>query len=87
MSLNVWSIILFSAHVAFYLALMIALVAKSSVFKLVIVISAWILYQIATLWYGISTGQIGFILMAIFQFIITLATILISTERQISENF
>lgn len=87
MSLNIWSIILFSSHLLFYLALMIALVAKSSVAKLVLMISAWIVYQITTLWYGIATEQIGFILMAIFQFIVSIATILISTERQMNENF
>ena len=87
MSLNLWSIILFSSHIFFYLALMIALVAKSSITKLVVMIAAWIVYQITTLWYGIATEQIGFILMAIFQFIISIVTILISTERQINENF
>jgi uncharacterized membrane protein len=70
----------------FYTSLLIALATKASLTKLVVMICGWLLYQIATLWYGISTGQIGFILMFIFQFIVTIITILVSTERQISED-
>jgi hypothetical protein len=44
------------------------------------------LYQITTLWYGLATDQIGFILMFIFQFIVTILTVIISTERSINEN-
>lgn len=87
MSLNMWSIIVFSAHALFYAALVLALVSSSSILKLVTMIATWIIYQITILWYGIATNQIGFILLTIFQFIISFATVLISTERQKSENF
>jgi hypothetical protein len=49
-------------------------------------IAFWIIHQVAVLWYGIATNQIGFILIFIFQFIVTLLTIIISTERSINEN-
>lgn len=47
---------------------------------------SWILFQTTTLWYGIATEQIGFILMFAFQMIATIVTIIISTERNINEN-
>lgn len=87
MNLNLWSMVLFLSHVVFYGALLVALVAKSSLIKLSLMIAAWLIYQVATLWYGISTGQIGFILMFIFQFIVSIVTVLVSTERNLNENF
>ena len=86
MSLNLWSIVLFVSHIFFYTSLLVALSTKASLSKLITMICGWLVYQVTTLWYGISTGQIGFILMFIFQFIITIITILVSTERQISED-
>lgn len=86
MSLNVWSLVLFGSHLFFYLALVLALMSKSNIYKLVSMIVAWITYQVTTLWYGIATHQIGFILMGIFQFIVSFATILISTERHLNED-
>jgi hypothetical protein len=86
MSLNLWSLVLFASHLFFYVALMVSLLSKSSIVKLSLMIASWLFYQVTTLWYGIATGQIGFILMFIFQFITTIVTILISTERQMSEN-
>jgi hypothetical protein len=63
-----------------------AVASNTSVTKMILMITSWIMYQIAVLWYGIATGQVGFILIFIFQFIATLVTIIISTERSISEN-
>lgn len=70
----------------FYLAMIFAVATSSSASKLALLISAWMAYQIATLWYGLATGQVGFILMFAFQFIATVATVVISTERSNSEN-
>jgi len=86
MSLNLWSLVLFASHMFFYLGMIFAIATKSSVGKLALMIAAWLTYQIVTLWYGIATDQIGFILMFIFQLVMTVATIVISTERAISEN-
>ena len=49
-------------------------------------VALWIINQIVTLWYGLATNQIGFVLIFILQFIVTLLTIIISTERSINEN-
>jgi hypothetical protein len=66
--------------------MLLAVVSKTSVTKIATMVACWMLYQIVTLWYGLATDQIGFILMFIFQFIVTIITIIISTERSISEN-
>jgi uncharacterized membrane protein len=86
MSLNTWSLVLFLSHIFFYLGMVFAVSTKSSVGKLALLISSWMTYQIITLWYGIATKQIGFILMFIFQLVITVATVVISTERSTNEN-
>lgn len=86
MSLNLWSLLVFSAHILFYISLVIALASKSNMAKLVTMIVSWLLYQAVTLWYGIATHQIGFILMFVFQFIVSIVTILIGTERNLNED-
>lgn len=86
MSLNTWSLIVFVSHMLFYCSMIYAVSAKSNAKKLASIIVTWILYQTTTLWYGIATGQIGFILMFAFQIIATIVTIIISTERSINEN-
>jgi hypothetical protein len=86
MSLNTWSLILFSSHLFFYFSMMYAISSGPNLKKLSLIIAAWIFYQAVTLWYGIATSQIGFILMFVFQIIATVATVIISTERTINEN-
>ena len=86
MSLNTWSLVLFASNMLFYSSMIYAVSSVSNVKKLSLMITSWILYQTATLWYGISTGQIGFILMFAFQIIATIITIIVSTERNINEN-
>jgi hypothetical protein len=86
MSLTVWSLVVFASYSLFYLSMLIAVTLKTSVTKIAIMVACWMVYQIVTLWYGIATNQIGFILMFIFQFIVTIITIIISAERSINEN-
>jgi len=86
MSLTAWSLIIFASYSLFYLSMLLAVTLKTSVTKIAAMIVCWIIYQIVTLWYGIATDQIGFILMFVFQFIITILTVIISTERSIDEN-
>jgi hypothetical protein len=64
----------------------IAVTFKASVTKISLMIIFWIINQVVILWYGIATNQIGFILIFILQFIVTLLTLIITTERSISEN-
>jgi hypothetical protein len=86
MSLTVWSLVVFASYSLFYLSMLIAVTLKTSVTKIAIMVACWMVYQIVTLWYGLATNQIGFILMFIFQFIVTIITIIISAERSINEN-
>lgn len=86
MSLTIWSLIVFASYSLFYLSMLIAVTLKTSVTKIAAMVVCWMVYQIVTLWYGLATDQIGFILMFIFQFIVTILTVIISTERSINEN-
>ena len=86
MSLTTWSLIIFAFYSLFYLSMLLAVTLKTSVTKIAFMVVCWMLYQISTLWYGLATDQIGFILMFIFQFIITIITVIVSTERSINEN-
>jgi hypothetical protein len=86
MSLTVWSLIIFATYSLFYLSMLFAVMLKTSVTKIATMVVCWMVYQIATLWYGLATDQIGFILMFIFQFIVTILTVIISTERSMNES-
>lgn len=86
MSLTIWSLIVFASYSLFYLSMLIAVTLKTNVTKIAAMVACWMVYQIVTLWYGLATDQIGFILMFIFQFIVTILTVIISTERSINEN-
>ena len=86
MSLTIWSLIVFASYSLFYLSMLIAVTLKTSLTKIAAMVACWMVYQIVTLWYGLATDQIGFILMFIFQFIVTILTVIISTERSINEN-
>jgi hypothetical protein len=86
MSLTAWSLIIFATYSLFYLSMLFAVMLKTSVTKVATMVVCWMIYQVATLWYGLATDQIGFILMFIFQFIVTILTVIISTERSINED-
>jgi hypothetical protein len=86
MSLTVWSLIIFASYSLFYLSMLFAVLLKTSVTKIVAMVVCWMVYQVVTLWYGLATNQIGFILMFIFQFIVTILTVIINAERSINEN-
>ena len=86
MSLTAWSLIIFATYSLFYLSMLFAVMLKTSVTKVATMVVCWMIYQVATLWYGLATDQIGFILMFIFQFIVTILTVIISTERSMNES-
>ena len=86
MSLTNWSLVIFLSYALFYLSMFVAVTFKPSVVKIATMICFWLINQVATLWYGIATNQIGFILIFILQFIVTILTVIISTERSMNEN-
>ena len=86
MSLTAWSLVIFASYSLFYLSMLLAVTLKTSVSKIATMVVLWMVHQVSMLWYGLATDQIGFILMFIFQFIVTILTVIISTERSINEN-
>lgn len=73
--LNTWSVILFFFQALFLLSITFMIFAGNSSRSLFIfVIFFFISNQVVTIGYGIVTQQIGFILMVVFQFFLTLMT-------------
>ena len=62
MSLNTWSLIVFGAVALFYIMVYSSMFQKASIKKFVLLTLAWVVHMTTILWYGIATGQIGFIL-------------------------
>lgn len=72
--LNTWSVILFFFQALFLLSITFMLFAGNSKYLLLFVMIFFILNQVATVAYGLVTQQLGFILMVVFQFFLTLMT-------------
>lgn len=74
-SLNTLSFILFFFQALFLLSITFMIFAgNTSRFLFIFVIFFFIINQVVTVGYGIITQQIGFILMVVFQFFLTLMT-------------
>ena len=72
-SLSTWSMIIFLMQALFYTFITLVMFAPESGRSLyVFVILTFIINQVLFVLYGISTNQIGFILMVIFQFFLVL---------------
>lgn len=73
--LNTLSVILFFFQTLFLLSITFMVFAgNASRYLFIFVMFFFILNQIVTMGYGIITQQIGFILMVVFQFFLTLMT-------------
>lgn len=72
--LNTWSMILFFFQTLFLLSITFMLFAGNSKYLLLFVMIFFVLNQVVTVAYGIVTQQLGFILMVVFQFFLTLMT-------------
>ena len=64
MSLETCSLILFFSTACLYLTVYLSIFRNPSVIKFLFLAFFWAFNVGATLWYGIYTGQIGFILIA-----------------------
>jgi hypothetical protein len=73
--LNNWSMIIFLFQVMFYTSVTLSAFGgiQNKLFLLFVII-LFILNQIVFILYGISTGQIGFILLVVFQLFLVLMT-------------
>lgn len=63
MSLSSWSIVFFGAQAAFYLSIYVAMFSRPNIFKFVLAGLMWLLQVFVTLIYGMSTEQIGFVMI------------------------
>lgn len=72
--LNTWSMILFFFQTLFLLSITFMIFAGNSKYLLLFVMIFFVLNQVTTIAYGIITKQLGFILMVVFQFFLTLMT-------------
>ncbi len=73
--LNTWSMIVFLFYVLFLTSMTLAVFGgRGNVALFSFIIISFIFYNTVLVLYGISTSQIGFILMVVFQFFLTLLT-------------
>jgi hypothetical protein len=64
MSLNSWSIVFFGSQALLYLSVYFAMFSvPPSIFKFIVAGLLWFVQLFVTLIYGMSTGQIGFVLI------------------------
>ena len=63
MSLSSWSIVFFIAQLAFYLSIYFAMFTPARVGKFFFAGGLWLVQLFVTLIYGMSTNQIGFIML------------------------
>lgn len=70
MSLNEWSLLYFGVTALYFIVLYISLFTRLSVTKIFLSILAFMAQVGVTLAYGLSTNQIGFSLLFLFQLII-----------------
>jgi hypothetical protein len=88
-SLNTWSIIIFLFQAIFYTAMTFLIFGglRNKVLFIFILI-AFVLNQVLFIFYGIVTGQIGFILLVVFQlFLIFLTNIYINFNNETEEEY
>jgi hypothetical protein len=81
---STWSLIIFFTQIILTFSIVLFLIAGS--FKsFALLLFVWITSQLAFLLYGVLKGLIGFILLFVFNILITLVTIVINTEKE-TEN-
>ena len=76
-SLNTWSVVVFFFFALFLMSMTIAMFSgMNNIVLFFIVIFNFIIYNIVLVLYSISTSQIGFLLIVVFQFFLTVLTFL-----------
>ena len=85
MSIEQWSIVYFIFSLLYYLMILFSLFTNLDVKKILLTILAFIVQCTVTLVYGISTNQIGLVLVAILQ-VIMVIIMFIQYGRLFNEN-
>jgi hypothetical protein len=74
-NLGTWSVIVFFFYAIFLICMTLSVFGgRGNPLLFISIIISFILYNTVLVLYGISTSQIGFILMVVFQFFLTLLT-------------
>jgi hypothetical protein len=63
MSLNDWSILYFSITAIYYVTIYFSMFRNPTVPKFILLLIVWLMHLATTLAYGVSTGQVGFVLL------------------------
>ena len=85
-SLNSWSMIVFLFYALFLMSMTISMLGgTSNIMLFSTIVFTFIAYNIVLVLYSISTSQIGFLLMVIFQFFLTLLTFLYVNQNTLSK--
>lgn len=84
-SLNTWSVIVFFFYALLLMSMTLtAFGGMNSKSLLSMIVISFISYNVILVLYAISTYQVGFILMVIFQFFLTLATFMFLNQNTIN---
>ena len=81
LDINTWSIIIFMINTLSLLSIVL-LFSKTYLRTILLTIGLWLLVQVTYILYGYSTEQLGFILMGIFNMIVSV----IATFTQFGQN-
>lgn len=85
MSLNDWSILIFAITFLSYMTMYFAMFSKPSVLSFLIALLFWTATTVCKLIYGLTTDQIGFVLM-FFLDIFMIFLVFVITGRYINDT-
>jgi hypothetical protein len=85
MTLNDWSLVVFSVTVIYYFTIYFSLFRNPSLGKFFVLVIVWILHMLTLLVYGISTGQIGFVFIFFLE-IIMVGLVFVFVSKAVSDD-
>lgn len=85
MTINTWSVIVFGVTAFHFVMIFISVFGLPTVGKFVMLFISWLAMVITTFIYGMSTNQIGFVLMALME-LLSVVAVFIITERMFSNE-
>lgn len=86
MSLNSWSLVYFCTQAMFFFSIYFAMFSKTSPAKFLAVFIVWLIQLFITLIYGMSTQQIGFVLMFFLEIAMVMFVYTITGKMKYNED-
>ena len=86
MTLQDWSLVVFGATALLYFMVYLSIFQNPSVGKFLFLILAWIIHSATLVWYGIATGQVGFIMIVLLEIMMTTFVYIITGKVVKNEN-